>query len=37
MLKLIYIYNGVKELIGTYDEVMTMISNDVKVLSVRKI
>jgi hypothetical protein len=37
MIKLVYWLNGVKELIAEYDEVMLMISNDVKVLSVRKI
>jgi hypothetical protein len=37
MIKLVYWLNGVKELIGSYDEVMLMISNDVKILSVSKI
>jgi hypothetical protein len=37
MIKLVYWLNGVKELIGGYDEVMLMISNDIKVLSIYKI
>jgi hypothetical protein len=37
MIKLVYWLSGVKELIGNYDEVMLMISNDIKVLSVSKI
>jgi hypothetical protein len=37
MIKLIYVSDGVKELIGNFDEIMAMISQEVKVLSVRKI